>query len=73
MRDEHGKVLSPAALGMPGDHPTTTEVIVELEDIDGCTTTVPTMPLFPRAPQVAAGWTMALNNLVRYINAQSLR
>ena len=38
MSDEHGNVLSPTETGMPDGHPTTTEVAVELEDIDGRTT-----------------------------------
>ena len=35
MSDANGNVLSPADMGMPDGHPTTTEVTVELEDVDG--------------------------------------
>src|SRR5258705_6983395 len=37
MSDENGNVLSPSDIGMPAGHPVTTEVSVELEDIDGRT------------------------------------
>ena len=37
MSDEHGNVLSPADMGMPDGHPTTTEVRVELDDVGGRT------------------------------------
>ena len=48
MSDENGRVLSPAELGMPEDHPTVTEVIVELEDHDGRTRMVLTHHGHPR-------------------------
>ncbi len=37
MSDEDGRVLAPPDLGMAPDHPTVTEVIVELDDLDGRT------------------------------------
>ena len=42
MSDEDGNVLSPSETGMPDGHPTTTEVAVELEDVDGRTKMVMT-------------------------------
>ena len=69
--DEHGNVLSPAALGMPGDHPTTTEVIVELEDLGGRTKMVLTHAGVPADSPGAAGWMVALDKLAAYINAES--
>src|SRR5207249_761035 len=42
LSDEHGNVLSPADMGMPAGHPTTTEVRVELEDVGGRTKMVMT-------------------------------
>ena len=37
MADEAGNVLTPSQMGMPDDHPVTTEVVVELEDLGGRT------------------------------------
>jgi uncharacterized protein YndB with AHSA1/START domain len=37
MCDETGNVLSPSDMGLPPGHPTTTEVRVELENVDGRT------------------------------------
>src|SRR5262249_23608110 len=37
MSDEHGNAVPPAAMGMPEDHPTTTEICVELHDDRGAT------------------------------------
>src|ERR1700704_6262184 len=42
MSDENGSVLSPADMGMPAGHPTTTEVRVVLEDVEGRTKMVMT-------------------------------
>ena len=40
MTDEHGRVLSPADLGLPPGHPATTEVHVDLADLGGGRTRV---------------------------------
>jgi uncharacterized protein YndB with AHSA1/START domain len=71
MCDEHGNVLSPADLGMPDGHPTTTQVIVELEDLDGRTKMVMTHVGVPSDSPGAAGWMMALDKLAAYITAAS--
>lgn len=42
MSDEEGNVLPSAEAGMPDGHPTTTETIVELEDLGGRTGMTPT-------------------------------
>jgi uncharacterized protein YndB with AHSA1/START domain len=67
MSDEHGTVLSPAAMGMPEDHPTTTEVTVELEDVGGRTRLVVTHAGIPEGSPGAVGWTMALDKLASRI------
>ena len=67
MCDEHGNVLSPAALGMPDGHPTTTEVIVELEQAAGRTKMVMTHAGIPSDSPGAAGWTMAFEKLAAHI------
>jgi uncharacterized protein YndB with AHSA1/START domain len=70
MSDENGNVLSPSDLGMPPGHPTTTEVIVELENVAGRTKMVLIHAGIPRDSPGAAGWTMALDKLSRYVEAQ---
>ncbi len=69
MSDEHGNVLSPAEIGMPEGYPTTTAVIVELEDIDGRTKMVMTHVGIPAGSPGAMGWTMAFDKLAVYLDA----
>ena len=69
MSDENGNVLSAADVGMPDGHPTTTEVIVELEDVDGRTKMVMTHAGIPGDSPGAAGWTMAFDKLAAHVNA----
>jgi uncharacterized protein YndB with AHSA1/START domain len=71
MSDENGKVLSPAEIGMPDGHPTTTEVIVELEDVEGGTRMVMTHAGIPSDSPGAAGWRMAFDKLAAHIKARS--
>jgi hypothetical protein len=63
MSDESGNVRSPAELGMPAGHPTTTEVRVDFEDLAGRTRLVLTHVGIPAGSPGAAGWTMALDRL----------
>lgn len=63
MTDEHGTVLSPAELGMPDGHPTTTEVRVEISAIGARTKMVMTHLGVPAGSPGAAGWGMALDKL----------
>jgi uncharacterized protein YndB with AHSA1/START domain len=71
MSDENGNVLLPAELGMPEGHPTTTEVIVELEEVGGRTRMVMTHVGIPKDSPGAAGWTMAFDKLAAHVQAQS--
>ena len=71
MSDENGNVLSPADMGMPAGHPTTTEVRVELENVRGHTKMVMTHAGIPADSPGAAGWTMAFDKLAAHVNAQS--
>ena len=73
MSDEHGTVLSPAELGMPEGHPTTTEVTVELEDLGGRTRLVLTHAGIPQDSPGAVGWTMALDKLAARVENQPAR
>lgn len=67
--DEDGNVPSPPDTGMAGGHPTTTEVRVELEDLDGRTRMVLTHTGVPGDSAGAAGWTMALDKLTSHVEA----
>ncbi|HEY3631042.1 MAG TPA: SRPBCC domain-containing protein [Jatrophihabitantaceae bacterium] len=70
--DENGTVLSPAALGMPEGHPTTTEVTVDLTDLGGRTKMVLTHAGVPADSPGAAGWVMALDKLATRVHAHIL-
>jgi uncharacterized protein YndB with AHSA1/START domain len=67
--DEHGNVLAPSDIGMPGTHPITTEVRVELEDVDGRTKLVVTHAGIPSDSPGAAGWRIALDKLSIHVDA----
>jgi uncharacterized protein YndB with AHSA1/START domain len=68
MSDANGNVLSPSDIGMPDGHPTTTEVRVETENVDGRTRLVLTHAGIPADSPGAAGWTMALDKLAAHIH-----
>jgi uncharacterized protein YndB with AHSA1/START domain len=67
MSDETGRVMSPSEMGMPEGHPTTTEVHVEFEDVDGRTKMVLTHHGIPSDSPGATGWTMALDKLALHV------
>ena len=67
MSDEDGHVLAPPDLGMAPDHPTVTEVVVELDDLDGRTRMTVTHRGIPADSPGATGWTMALDKLATLI------
>jgi uncharacterized protein YndB with AHSA1/START domain len=71
--DQDGNVLSPSDTGMPEGHPTTTEVRVELDDIDGHTRMVMTHIGVPSDSPGATGWTMALDKLATHAAAHANR
>jgi uncharacterized protein YndB with AHSA1/START domain len=71
MSDESGNVVSPSDMGMPEGHPTTTEVRVELMDVDGRTRMVLTHVGIPSDSPGAAGWAAALDKLTSHVAAHS--
>ena len=73
MSDENGNVMTPSDMNMPEEHPTTTEVRVELEDVGGRTKMVMTHAGIPSDSPGAAGWTMALDKLAARVEAHSNR
>jgi uncharacterized protein YndB with AHSA1/START domain len=70
MSDENGNVLSASDIGMPEGHPTTTEVIVELEESRGRTKMVMTHVGIPKDSPGATGWTMAFDKLAAYVDTR---
>ena len=73
MSDANGNVISPSDLGMPDGHPTTTEVIVELEDLEGRTKMVMTHVGVPAHSPGAMGWTAAFDKLATHLKADIAR
>jgi len=71
MSDEDGNVISPAQMGMPEGHPETTQVIVELEPVDGKTKMTMTHIGVPADSPGASGWGMAFDKLNAYLSTAS--
>ena len=65
--DENGDVVSPSAMGMPDGYPTTTEVTVGLEDLDGRTKMVMTYAGMPAGSGADGGWNQAFDKLADYV------
>ena len=70
MCDEDGNVRSPLESGLPEGHPTTTEVRVNLDDLDGRTRMVLTHSGIPSDSPGAAGWATALDKLADHLSAR---
>jgi uncharacterized protein YndB with AHSA1/START domain len=70
MSDPEGNIVSPADMGMPPDHPETTEITVELEDDGGRTRMVLTHAGVPADSPGAMGWNMALDKLTAHLARQ---
>jgi len=67
MADENGTPMSPA------DHPATTEVHVDLEEVDGRTRMRLTHVGIPAGSPGAAGWTMAIDKLAARLESLTIR
>ncbi len=67
--DQTGAVRSAADMGMPPGHPTTTEITVELELVDGRTKMVMIHAGIPEDSPGATGWAMAFDKLAAHIEA----
>jgi uncharacterized protein YndB with AHSA1/START domain len=70
---ENGTVSSPSDMAMAEGHPVTTEIRVELEDVDGRTKMVMTHTGIPSDSPGAAGWVMAFDKLAGYVATHSGR
>lgn len=71
MADADGNVKSPADMGMPDGHPTTTEVTVDLASDGDATKMVLTHAGVPAGSPGEMGWQMALDKLDAHVAAQS--
>lgn len=69
MADADGNVVSPAEMGMPGDHPKVTEITVTFEDLGGRTHMVMTHAGIAAESPGAMGWNMALDKLEQLLAA----
>lgn len=69
MSDEDGNVISPSDMGMPEDHPETTEIIVELAAAGAGTKMVMTHVGVPAGSPGAAGWNMALDKMASHLDS----
>jgi|SRR5262245_9948143 len=70
MSDGDGNVLQPSERDMPSGHPTTTQILVELDDLGGRTRMVLTHVGVPEGSPGAAGWRMALEKLAAHVAAE---
>ena len=71
MSDEHGNIVVPSEMGMPADHPITTEITVELDDLGDRTKMVLTHAGIPADSPGAMGWNMAFDTLDAYLEKRS--
>jgi uncharacterized protein YndB with AHSA1/START domain len=71
MSDEHGSPLPPSEMGMPAGHPSTTEVLVELDDLGSSTRMVMTHAGVPEDSPGATGWRIAFDKLATHVAAES--
>jgi len=67
MADENGNIIPPSAMGMPEGHPETTDVIVELEDLSGCTKMIMTHVGVPAGSPGEGGWKMAFDKMAKLV------
>ncbi len=69
--DEDGNVATRPSIGMPGGHPSTTVVRVELSDLGGRTRMRMTHTGIPGDSAGAAGWAAALDKLAAHATARA--
>lgn len=63
MCDADGNLISPASMGMPEGAPSVTEVIVELQEVDGKTRMTMTHKGVPAGSPGEGGWNQAFEKL----------
>jgi hypothetical protein len=67
MTDENGNVIPPSAMGLPDGHPETTQVTIQLEDLDGRTKMVMTHAGVAADSPGAGGWEQAFAKMADHI------
>ena len=67
MCDETGKIIPPQSMGMPADFPDITEVIVDLNEVDGKTRMVMVHVGVEEGTAGAGGWNQAFDKLADLI------
>ena len=70
MTDDTGHPLPAEVAGLPEGHPLLTEVVVDLEEVDGGTHLTLTHAGIPADSPGATGWAMALDKLVERLAPQ---
>ena len=70
--DEKGNLVSPVAIGMPEGYPATTEVSVEMADLDGRTKMVLRHAGMPAGSGADSGWQQAFDKLADSIKTASM-
>ncbi|MDO6589382.1 SRPBCC domain-containing protein [Loktanella sp. D2R18] len=68
MCDADGNLISPASMGMPEGTPEVTEVIVELQEVDGQTRMTMTHVGVPAGSPGEGGWNQAFDKLAALFN-----
>ena len=68
--DENGTLIPPSAMGMPEGYPAVTEVIVELEDLNGKTKMTMTHAGVPASSGAGGGWEQAFDKLTEYVKGK---
>ncbi|MEZ5330467.1 MAG: SRPBCC domain-containing protein [Thermoanaerobaculia bacterium] len=63
MSDPEGNVVPAVQMGMPPDHPDTTEVMVDLDDLGGRTRMIMTHAGLPAGSPAEHGWNAAFDKL----------
>jgi len=67
MADENGNIIPPSAMGMPEGHPETTDVVVELENLNGRTKMIMTHVGVPAGSPGEGGWKMAFDKMAKLV------
>jgi len=67
--DDKGNIMSAESMGMPEGYPTTTEVIVVLEDVNGHTKMTMTHAGVPASSGAGGGWNQAFDKLADYVGS----
>lgn len=71
MCDADGTIISPKTMGMPGDFPDVTEVIIDLSEVDGKTRMVMVHVGVVEGTAGAGGWNQAFDKLAAFVQSRT--